>query len=86
MNVVIHKNSDDTVSVLYPNLQLLDFVTIEQIAEKDVPHGLPYWIVDSSVIPTDRTERNQWRLDGTEGAPDGYGGESNEFPPEVVIP
>lgn len=85
MQRIIYKNTDETIAILIPAPDALTFATLEQIAEKDVPSGLPYWIVDESVIPTDRTARNQWRLDGTQGAPDGYGGESNEFPEGVVV-
>jgi hypothetical protein len=35
-------------------------LTIEQIAAKDVPAGVPYKIVDASDIPSDRTFRNAW--------------------------
>jgi hypothetical protein len=35
-------------------------LTIEQIAAKDVPAGVPYSIVDASDIPSDRTFRNAW--------------------------
>lgn len=35
-------------------------LTIEQIAEKDVPAGKPYKIVDVADIPTDRTFRGAW--------------------------
>ena len=82
---IVFKNQDNSIGIITPTSEALTFVTIEQIAEKDVPLGLPYWIVDESVIPTDRTARNQWRLDGTQGEPDGYGGESSEFPEGVVV-
>lgn len=36
-------------------------LTIEEIAEKDVPTGLTYHIVDKSEIPTDRTFRDAWK-------------------------
>ena len=39
------------------------FMTVEQIAAKDVPTGLPYKIVDVSEIPTARTERDGWTVD-----------------------
>ena len=84
MQRIIYKNIDDTIAILIPTPDALTFATIEDIAEKDVPFGLPYWIVDVSVIPADRTARNQWRLDGTQGEPDGYGGESNEFTEGVI--
>lgn len=48
-------------------------LSIEQIAKKDVPQGLPYLIVDASVIPTDREFRNAWEADFSN--PDGFGGE-----------
>ena len=47
-------------------------LTIEQIAVKDVPQGVPYLIVDSSEIPADRSQRHLWTADFS--TPDGYGG------------
>ena len=47
-------------------------LTIEQIAFKDVPQGIPYLIVDTATIPPDRSERDGWDADFT--TPDGYGG------------
>jgi hypothetical protein len=35
-------------------------LTIEEIAAKDVPAGVPYRIVDATDIPADRTFRNAW--------------------------
>jgi len=35
-------------------------LTIEEIAAKDVPAGVPFRIVDSADIPEDRTFRNAW--------------------------
>lgn len=35
-------------------------LTIEQIAAKDVPTGVPFQIVDAADIPEDRTFRNAW--------------------------
>lgn len=54
------------------------------VAEKDVPFNLPYWIVDDSTIPTDRTFRSAWEIDENFGKPDGFGGESNEFDEELL--
>ena len=51
-------------------------LTLEQIGKKDVPDGIPFWIVDASTIPTDRTFRDAWELDlDNIGEPDGFGGE-----------
>jgi len=33
---------------------------MQEIADKDVPHGRPYKIVEESEIPADRTFRNAW--------------------------
>jgi hypothetical protein len=35
-------------------------LTIEEIAAKDVPAGVPFRIVEAADIPTDRTFRNAW--------------------------
>jgi hypothetical protein len=53
-------------------------LTVDQIARKDVPAGLPYLIVDATEIPTDRTYRAAWRADFSQ--PDGYGGEAEPTP------
>ena len=76
---IIYKNQDNSIGIITPTTEALSFATIEQIAEKDVPHNLPYWIVEDSVIPTDRTFRNAWEIDESLGEPNGFGGESNEF-------
>jgi hypothetical protein len=52
-------------------------LTLEQIGQKDVPVGTPFWIVDASTIPTDRTFRDAWELDvASMGEPSGFGGEA----------
>lgn len=55
---IIYPTDDGGVAVIVPapNCEL----TIEQIAEKDVPPGKPFKIVDVSDIPEDRTFRNAW--------------------------
>ena len=84
MKRIIYKNLDNSVAILIPTQEALSFATIEQIAEKDVPHNLPYWIVPTSNIPTDRTFRNAWEVDESFGEPDGFGGENNEFDEELL--
>lgn len=76
---IIFKNQDNSIGIITPTDEALSFATIEQIAEKDCPHNLPYWIVEDSVIPTDRTFRSAWEIDESLGEPDGFGGESNQF-------
>ncbi len=47
-------------------------------------YNTPYWIVEDSTIPTDRTFRSAWEIDEVFGEPDGFGGESNEFDGELL--
>jgi hypothetical protein len=55
---IIYPTDDGGVAVIVPapNCGL----TIEQIAEKDVPTGVAYQIVDVTDVPSDRTFRNAW--------------------------
>ena len=81
---IIYKNPDNSIGIITPTDEALSFATIEQVAEKDVPHNLPYWIVDVSAIPSDRTFRSAWEIDESFGEPDGFGGENNEFDAELL--
>jgi hypothetical protein len=83
MKRVIFRNDDNSVGVLIPTAEALNFATIEQIAEKDVPFELPYKIVPTTDIPIDRTYRDAWEWDNTL-TPDGFGGESNEFDSKLL--
>jgi hypothetical protein len=50
-------------------------LTLEQIGKKDVPQGVPFWIVPADSIPADRTFRDAWELDAASmGEPSGFGG------------
>jgi hypothetical protein len=55
---IIYPTDDGGVAVIVPAPEC--GLTIEQIAQKDVPAGKPYKIVDVADIPTDRTFRNAW--------------------------
>ena len=81
---IIFKNQDNSIGIITPTNEALSFATIEQIAEKDCPYNLPYWIVEDLVIPTDRTFRGAWEIDESFGKPNGFGGESNEFDEELL--
>lgn len=126
---IIFKNQDNSIGIITPTDEALDFATIEQIAEKDCPspyeyptkwekviktreqevynelekttevlvieytedipiewseYHTPYWIVEDSVIPTDRTFREAWTVDESFGKPDGFGGEHNQFDGELL--
>ena len=62
---IIYKNENGGVSVIAPSDEALSFMTIDEIAQKDVPTGLPYKIVEDSEVPTDRTFRDAWVVDET---------------------
>ena len=62
---IIYTNEDGGVSIITPTDEALSFMTIDEIAKKDVPTGLPYKIVGDSEVPTDRTFRDAWVVDET---------------------
>ena len=84
MNKIIFQNLDGSIGIITPTQEVLKFATVFQVAEKDVPHNLPYWIVEDLAIPTDRTFRSAWEINESLGEPDGFGGESNEFDDELL--
>lgn len=55
---IIHPTPEGGVAIIIPAPDC--GLTIEQIAARDVPAGVPYSIVDASDIPSDRTFRNAW--------------------------
>lgn len=55
---IIYQNLEGGVSIIIPSPNWIG--SIEELAAKDVPSGVPYKIVDASEIPTDRTFRNAW--------------------------
>lgn len=72
---IIYKNQDGSVAVFTPTQEALDQFTLDEIAQRVVPTGLKYWIVDPSVLPTDRTFRDAWELGEVQlGEPSGFGG------------
>ena len=59
--VIIYKQENGIIAVMTPaNCGL----TIEQIALKDVPTGIPFKIVDRSELPTEPQEA--WEIDDSE--------------------
>ena len=60
---IIYKNGSGGISIIHPSPEALKVMTIEEIALKDVPTGLPYKIVEDSEIPVDRTFRDAWVVD-----------------------
>lgn len=59
---IIYSTPEGGVAVIIPAPDC--GLTMEQIAEKDVPKGAALEIVDASTIPSDRTFRNAWERSG----------------------
>lgn len=66
---IIYPNPDGGISVIHPTGEL----PTEQVALKDVPHGLPFLIVEDDALPTDRTFRAAWEADFSEPHGTGMG-------------
>ena len=64
---ILYPNADGGVTVVIPTGAL----PFEDVAQKDVPAGTPYLIVEDDVIPSDRSFRNAWEADFSN--PDGHG-------------
>jgi hypothetical protein len=60
MQRIIYKTENGGVAVIIPTLEWLEAHTIEELAEKDVPAGVEFKIVDIADIPSDRTFRDAW--------------------------
>lgn len=58
MKRIIYPTPDGGVAVIIPAPECE--LTIEEIAQKDVPAGVEYKIIDTADVPSDRTFRNAW--------------------------
>lgn len=81
MQVIIYKQDNGRVAVVYPTPEAVEQYGIELIAQKDVPHGKPFKIVDSEDIPQDRSQRADWTVDDAD-LTDGVGAEWSVFQEE----
>ena len=59
---IIFPNDEGGVSVIIPAPEAMSLYGIDAIAQKDVPTGKPYKIVDVSEIPADRSQRAAWTV------------------------
>lgn len=55
---IIYPTPEGGVAVIVPAPEC--GLSIEEIAAKDVPEGVPFKIIDTEEVPTDRTFRNAW--------------------------
>ena len=67
---VLYPNKENGISVLIPSPHFKG--TIQELAIKDVPKGVPFLIVKKEEIPQDRINRNLWTADFSQ--PNGHGG------------
>lgn len=84
---IVYNQSNGNVVVIFPVLDC--GLTVEQIALKDVPFGMPFKIVDVSDLPQDGSPQEAWVIDEadlTDGVGADYGnGSRNLFiMPEVT--
>lgn len=59
MKKILYPNPEGGISVIAPTGEL----PLADVAQKDVPAGTPYLIVEDDVIPSDRSFRNAWEAD-----------------------
>lgn len=57
---IIYPTPDGGVAIIVPAPDT--GLTIEEIARKDVPHGVDFRIVAVDDVPNDRTFRNAWEF------------------------
>jgi hypothetical protein len=57
---IIYPTPEGGVAIIIPAPEC--GLSVEQIAAKDVPAGVPFRIVEADTIPTDRTFRNAWEF------------------------
>lgn len=68
---IVYQLPEQPVSIIIPCECGL---TIQDIGIKDVPNGVPFWIVPMDSIPTDCAFRDAWELDyDALGEPTGVG-------------
>ena len=61
---IIYDNDHGGVCVIIPSPDC--GLAIEEIAEKDIPPGRPFEIINADDLPQDRTFRNAWEKSGRE--------------------
>lgn len=64
--IIIYKQDSGVVAVVHPVASVVDEIGIESIANNDVPTGKPYLIMDSSLLPATREQRNAWTISDAE--------------------
>ncbi|ENW73843.1 TPA: hypothetical protein RP379_001181 [Acinetobacter baumannii] len=60
---IIYLNDTGFLCIVHPTKSALDHMTIQEIAEKDVPTGKKFKIINEIDLPTDPTYRDAWTID-----------------------
>ena len=81
---VVKTREQEVYNELEQTTEVLVIEYTEDIPIEWSEYHTPYWIVETSLIPEDRTFRSAWEIDENFGKPDGFGGESNEFDEELL--
>tara|TARA_B100001778_G_C18461927_1_gene571591 strand:- start:241 stop:498 length:258 start_codon:yes stop_codon:yes gene_type:complete len=76
---IIYMQTNGTLAILQRNPEQINpdtgvLWTDEEVAQKDVPKGFKYKIIDDSEEPTDRSFRDAWEADDSD-LTDGVGGD-----------
>lgn len=75
---IIYQTDDGGVAVIIPAPEAVALYGLDAIAQKDVPKGKPYKIIDAIDVPEDRTFRAAWKVDKAT-LTDGVGAEFTTF-------
>ena len=81
---VVKTREQEVYNELEKTTEVLVIEYTEDIPIEWSEYHTPYWIVEDSVIPENRTFRSAWEIDESLGEPTGFGGESNEFDAELL--
>jgi hypothetical protein len=64
--VIIYKQDSGATAVVYPTQNAIDRLGMAGTANKHVPAGKPYKIIDSSLVPSNRDDRDLWIVNDTD--------------------
>lgn len=60
--VIIYNQDNGVLAVVYPTAEALASLDINAIAQKDVPTGKPYKIIETNELPATRELRDAWKI------------------------
>ena len=81
---VVKTREQEVYNELEKTTEVLVIEYTEDIPIEWSEYHTPYWIVEDSVIPENRTFRSAWEINEAMGEPNGFGGESNKFDDELL--